>query len=177
MNTKNNKRRLESVKKIEKVFVEFLQTKEIDEISVSSICKSAEINRSTFYSNFVDIYDLADKIRKNLEADFSEMYINETEEKRISNGALKMFRHIKENQRFYRTYFKLGYDNKHQILIYDKLQAQQYLDNKNIDYHIEFFRNGLNAIIKMWLTNGCKESPEEMEEILRMEYRGRAQMD
>jgi hypothetical protein len=43
----------------------------------------------------------------------------------------------------------------------------------NIKYHIEFFRNGLNAIIKLWLANGCKESPEEMATILKQEYRGR----
>lgn len=35
---------------------------------------------------------------------------------------------------------------------------------------MEFFRNGLNAIIKMWLQNGCKESPEELFEILVAEY-------
>ncbi len=43
----------------------------------------------------------------------------------------------------------------------------------NIKYHIEFFRNGLNAIIKLWLAGGCKESPEEMAEVLKQEYRGR----
>lgn len=35
---------------------------------------------------------------------------------------------------------------------------------------MEFFRNGLNAIIRMWLKNGCRETPEEMESILRAEY-------
>jgi hypothetical protein len=46
-------------------------------------------------------------------------------------------------------------------------------DNKYMEYHIEFFRNGLNAIIKLWMDGGCKESPEEMVEILRQEYNGR----
>ena len=43
----------------------------------------------------------------------------------------------------------------------------------NVKYHIEFFRNGFNAIIKLWLKDGCKESPEEMAQILKTEYRGR----
>lgn len=43
----------------------------------------------------------------------------------------------------------------------------------NLKYHIEFFRNGLNAIIKIWLAGGCKETPEEMAEVLHQEYRGR----
>jgi hypothetical protein len=45
--------------------------------------------------------------------------------------------------------------------------------DSHIRYHIEFFRNGLNAIIKLWLAGGCKESPSEMAEILKKEYRGR----
>ena len=34
-------------------------------------------------------------------------------------------------------------------------------------------RNGLNAIIKMWISGGCKESPEEMAQVIKQEYRGR----
>lgn len=38
---------------------------------------------------------------------------------------------------------------------------------------MEFFRSGITAIIKMWLAGGCKESPEDMCEVLRAEYGGR----
>ena len=171
MNVKNNKRRQYTIKKIEKVFMNLILTKEINEISVSDICKGAEINRSTFYANFLDVYDLADKLREKLEQDFGTNF--KDEDNREQGGALKMFRHIKENQLFYKTYFKLGYEEQNRILTYDTGRAERDFGNKNIDYHIEFFRNGLNAIIKMWLAGGCKESPEEMAEILKAEYRGR----
>lgn len=172
MNVKNNKRRRESQEKIEKAFIELLQTREIKEITVSDIIKITGLNRSTFYANYIDIFDLADKTREKLEKEFSNLfadydYFNER------SGALKMFTHIKENQRFYKTYFKLCYDEKHLISIYDTERAEKEHMNSNIKYHIEFFRNGLNAIIKLWLTDGCKESPEEMAEVLKAEYRGR----
>ena len=172
MNTKNNKRRRESVVKINKAFVELLQKEELKRITVSDICKLTGLNRSTFYANFIDIYDLADKLRETLENQFSELfadydYFNER------SGALKMFQHIKENQLFYKTYFKLCYDEKYLISPYDKSRAEKEHINSNIKYHIEFFRNGLNAIIKLWLQNGCKESPEEMAEVLKQEYGGR----
>ena len=38
MNTPNNKRRKESIEKIEKVFLDLLQIKDLDKISVSDIC-------------------------------------------------------------------------------------------------------------------------------------------
>lgn len=172
MNVKNNKRRRESQEKIEKAFIELLQTRELKEITVSDIIKMTGLNRSTFYANYLDIFDLADKMRETLERDFSNLfaeydYFNER------SGAVKMFRHIKENQIFYKTYFKLCYDDKHLISVYDPKRAELEQINSNIKYHIEFFRNGLNAIIKMWLADGCQESPEEMAEVLKQEYRGR----
>lgn len=172
MNTKNNSRRRKSVEKIEKAFVELLLTRELKDISVTDICNMTELNRSTFYANFLDVYDLADKIRDKLESDFSELF-GGSPESQIDDGALKMFRHIKENQLFYKTYFRLGYEDKHKIMIHDTARAVSDFDGKHIEYHIEFFRNGLNAIIKMWLNGGCRETPEEMAAILKAEYRGR----
>ena len=168
MNVKNNRRRRESKEKIEKAFIELLQTKEIKEITVSHIIKLAGLNRSTFYANYIDIFDLADKTRVKLENDFSNLFANYDYFNERS-GALKMFTHIKENQIFYNTYFKLCYDDKHLISIYDKKRAEKEHIDSNIKYHIEFFRNGLNAIIKLWLSEGCKESPEEMAEVLKQE--------
>ena len=172
MNTKNNKRRKESQEKIEKAFIELLQTRQINEITVSDLIKITGLNRSTFYANYMDIFDLADKTRAKLETDFSNLfadydYFNER------SGALKMFTHIQENQIFYKTYFKLCYDDQHLISIYDEERAKKEQIDNNIKYHIEFFRNGLNAIIKLWLAGGCRESPEEMAQVLKQEYRGR----
>ncbi len=173
MNTKNNKRRRESIERIEKTFIELLQTKELSEISVSDICKRCDLNRSTFYANFVDIYELADKIKTELETEVLGLYETERTQQFNSNDYLRLFRHMKDNQLFYKTYFKLGYDEQHPIKLYDTDQAAKDFDNKHIDYHIAFFRSGFNAIVKMWLAGGCQETPEEMDEIIRSEYRGR----
>jgi len=72
MNTPNNKKRKNSQEKIEKTFLQLIQKKNIDEISISMICKMANLNRSTFYANYIDIYDLAEKIKKNMEFEFAQ---------------------------------------------------------------------------------------------------------
>ncbi|MGN0668149.1 MAG: TetR/AcrR family transcriptional regulator [Angelakisella sp.] len=174
MNTKNNRRRRDSVQRIEKVFIELLQSKELNEITVSEICQRCQLNRSTFYANFIDLYDLADKVRAHLEEEVSLLYQAEITQKFNSNDYLRLFRHIKENQLFYRTYFKLGYDNQVKLEAYDVNQARFYFNNQHIAYHIEFFRSGFNAIVKMWLAGGCRETPEEMEQIIHSEYQGRS---
>ena len=117
MNTPNNKRKKESIERIEKVFISLLQTNELNEISVSDICKLAGLNRTTFYANYTDIYGLADSIRDKLEHNLSDLYQNEITRGFNSNDYLKLFRHIKDNQIFYKTYFKLGYDDSYKIIL------------------------------------------------------------
>lgn len=173
MNTPNNRRRKESREKIEKVFVELLQTHELNQIRVSDLCKRARVNRTTFYANYTDLYGLADAIRDRLEAGLADLYREETAAGINTNNYLKLFCHIQQNQIFYRTYFKLGYDNRYTILRYDTELAKRYFQDRFIPYHMEFFKSGLTRIIKLWLENGCQETPEEMWEILKSEYQGR----
>ena len=174
MNTKNNRRRRASVERMEKAFMELLQTRELNEVTVADICKLSGLNRSTFYANFTDLYDLADRVREHLEDEVNRLYEAEKAKKINSNDHLRLFRHIRDNQLFYRTYFKLGYDNQFKLKYYDIHQAQRHFDNRHIEYHVEFFRSGFNAIVKLWLAGGCRETPEELEEIIRSEYQGRA---
>ena len=175
MNIPNNKRKKESQEKIEKIFIDLIQTKEINQISVSDICKKAKLNRTTFYSNYIDIYDLADKIKKKLFEDVLSLYPEETKDKKHSYDFLKLFKHIKENQLFYKTYFKLNYDNNDALegmIDYNEFE-KFYGNNDNVYYHITFFKSGLNAVIKRWLDNDCKESPEEIRDDIVNEYKNK----
>lgn len=173
MNVQNNKRKKSSMEKIEKIFLQLIQKKNIEEISVSTICEKADLNRSTFYANYIDIYDLAEKIKKDMEEEFAEFQIS-MNSKTDEIGYLNMFRHIKENQIFFKTYFKLEDISMSKPTEYRIDLAEKYYDNKYIDYHIEFFRAGLNAVIKKWLAGGCKESPEVINEIITSEYKNKS---
>lgn len=168
MNTKNNKRRRESQNKIEKAFVHMLLTKSINKISVTDICKETGLNRTTFYANYLDIYDLADKIRTQIENNFHEIF-----SKKENHTSLTLFQMIYDNQTMFKMYFKLGYDRENTSAVYNIELAEKYFDCKYLNYHAEFFKSGLNAIIKMWLDGGCTETPEEMADIIKSEYCGR----
>ena len=172
MNTPNNKRKRDSQEKIEKTFLQLIQKKNISEISVSTICEIAKLNRSTFYANYIDVYDLVEKVKNRMAEEFAEFQTSNNSDQN-PNGYLNMFKHIKENQIFFKTYFKLEDISISPITQHDAEMAKKYYDNEYIDYHIEFFRAGLNAIIKKWLNNNCKESPEEMVKIITSEYKNK----
>jgi len=171
MNTVNNKRKRKSQELIEKVFIELIQTKEINEVSVTDICKRANLNRTTFYSSYLDIYDLADKLRVKLEKEVAGLYADVDDTNYSYDNFLRIFKHIKENQIFYRTYFKLGFDKGDIVDEYlSHSQADKYYSKETVAYHAEFFKAGFNAVIKKWRYSGCAESPEEMMEIIKTEY-------
>ena len=176
MNTSNNKRKKESKLKIEKAFIELIQTKEINEISVTDLVKKAKINRSTFYVNYLDIYDLANRIKDKMYQDILELYKEEAIKEKHSYNYLKLFKHIKENQIYYRTMFKLNFDfmDYYDNHLEESDMIKYYGNTNNMDYHIEFFKAGMSAIIKKWLLNNCKESPEEMINIINSEYKGKS---
>ena len=172
MNTPNNKKRKKSQDQIEKIFLQLIQKKNIEEISVSMICEMAGLNRSTFYANYIDIYDLAEKIKNNMENEFAQFQLSNNA-KQDYDGYLNMFKYIKDNQIFFKTYFKLEEISMNVPTQYRIELAEKYYDNKYIDYHIEFFRAGLNAVIKKWLNGGCKETPEEINDIITSEYKNK----
>ena len=172
MNTKNNKRRQESKKRIREAFLEFLKTKKLSEIKVSEICHRAEINRSTFYANFYSVYALADFVYGELESQVGEFF-HITEDPRLwEENFLNLFTHIRDNQDLYAVYFILESERSHvlsrNLSVEGKLAAE-----RSADYRIVFFKNGFNAMVKLWLNNGCKESPVMMRDILLYEYRDR----
>lgn len=174
MNTKGNKRKQESLRKIENAFIALLRHKDTEEISVTEICKRAGVNRSTFYANYTDIKDLMDAIGERMFGALHRIYADEETRGYNSNDFSKLFAHIKDHQDFYRAYFKMGLDLKLQPSRYDTKLAKKYYPSGDIDYHRTFFRAGITAIIKKWLDNGCDLSPERLFGILKDEYRNKS---
>ena len=56
-------RRIRYTKKIIKeTFLNLLEEKELNKITVSEICRISDINIATFYKYYLDLFDLFDKI-------------------------------------------------------------------------------------------------------------------
>ena len=168
-NTPDNKRKRNSKERMARALLQLIQDKKIKDISVSELCAAAKVNRTTFYNNYNNISELAEDVRQNMILEYASLYDGNTDGHTPENY-LKMFRHIKENQIFYRTYFMLCPESRELYTYYDKNLAKTYGKDKHVEYHVEFFAAGFTAIIKLWLDRNCKETPEEMLEILMSEY-------
>ncbi len=67
-------RRIKKTKQaIQLAFAKLLSEKSMDHITVKSLCETADINKSTFYLHYQDIYDCADCIRDTIVDEFCEV--------------------------------------------------------------------------------------------------------
>ena len=173
MNVPNNKRRQNTILKIHTAFIDFLQERELNEISVTDICNAAEINRTTFYANYSDINALAESEMKKLEADMIQIFEKGFDKSSSDDILLRLFTYIKDNQPQCKLYFKLGLSGRFPTPDAAIGESNHYHNDIYGKYHQEYFRAGLSAIIKMWVDGGCVETPEELLSVLHREYNWR----
>ena len=59
---KRNRREAYTLRVIRETFLELLQKQNVERISVGKLCQLADINRSTFYRHYTDVYALLNEI-------------------------------------------------------------------------------------------------------------------
>lgn len=171
MNTPNNRRRKDSQIRLERAFVHLLERKDIAEITVTDLCQAAQLNRSTFYSNYEDIYHLADGLQQRLAQEVLDSFLPLSEGEGYEDRCmLALFNMIRDNQKLFKACLQLGIDQLDPRWSLDAKNARLRYNNQHLEYHVAFFRAGLNAVIRRWLELDCAQSPEELLDILRQEY-------
>ena len=174
-NTINNKAKRDSRERMIKALFELVQTRKVQDISISELCELAQVNRTTFYNHYDNINKLAEDARNEIAQEYARQFEGNTDGFTPEN-ILIMFRHFHDNQIIYTTYFKLNPSYNESLSIYNRELAKQHYPNQSdnlVRYHAEFFAAGITAIIKHWLSAGCKETPEEMTKIIISEYQNK----
>ena len=57
---------------IHNTFLELRSKKPLEKITIKELCEKAQINKSTFYSHYKDIYDLSDQLETDVVASVIE---------------------------------------------------------------------------------------------------------
>ncbi len=133
------------IQELDLALIALLQTKAKQEITVFDLCEQAQVSRSAFYNHYSDIAALETTFCQRTEEKLSGF-------KHTSDDFSWIFSYIAENNDVFTAYFKLPYFEKHN------------------DYKMLFFRKGVYSVAKLWFESGCKESPEQMGEIINREY-------
>lgn len=183
MNTANNKRSRDTDEAIIQAAFQVMveKNKPVSKITVREICEIAGINRSTFYTHYLDVFDLFDKVEQHMAQECAEIIFSTYAAGGGFQAAIEgEFGFILAYKDFYRIYFSEINHTAHILTImtepFEKQIAQVrasefgFKVKGEADYHFTFFTAGITALISRWLNNGCKESPHQLYEILQREY-------
>lgn len=175
MNKSNNIRFVETDQKIKTALFSLLAKKKYNDVSIKEICEKAGINRSSFYAHYDDINDLMLKTERTLSLKIAKIF--DPQIKWTNEIFVELFEFLYENRDFYRSYlcaneqmFMEVSDFKNFVgALNDNCNNLGFDETERI-YHMAFFAGGIKALVKSWISSGCKETPEQLAQILKNEY-------
>lgn len=155
-----------------KGLISLMETKDIKDISVKELADLADINRSTFYLHYNDIYDMLNQIENELFVEFNDI-LDRTicpEGKPVSAQAalLEIFSFLDRHREVTRTIMSphgdLSFVNRMKALVKERIHNHLNSNLPHGDYtYIEaFVVSGCIGVIESWLNHPNPKSPEEI---------------
>lgn len=180
MSTYDHKNR-KTKKLIQTSFVQILEKKSFEIITIGDIAKKAQINRGTFYLHFQDKFDLLEQIEQQLFKDIGnhldELQLNysstHTFEKEQEQLAAALFSSIKEYSPLLKIFlsnrgragFHLRFRDAFSEKVRSNLEKNESLQTNlkvPLDYFLSFITSAFLGLIEQWVQNGLDKSAEEM---------------
>ena len=167
----------ETKEAIKHAFMDLYRKKNIDRITIAELSRAANVNRSTFYYYFEDIYDLLAQVEQDFLYTVQEILppiitslLNRNYEEQLT--AITDFFH-----RYNKQYLLFLVEKPNpKITQAVKTHAQKYaLSIIGLDFNeltlqqklnIEYIANGQLGMIGWWLANGQKYSIEELSQLM-----------
>jgi len=161
-----------------------LEDNPISKITVKKLCEVADINRSTFYSHYTDVYDLLRQLELEVTMELTDfisehIFTDKTEE--IVQVMNVMLEYIGENSDLFKVLLSENGDISFQRDLMRITQHKSITDLhnlKNINTQTSefiqcFFLAGSISIIREWLQEGMTNSPREISELItKLLYEG-----
>ena len=181
MNVKNNRLLRETDEKIIRA-VYAMMTQEhrpIGKITVREICERTGIHRSTFYAHYRDVFDLVDKVEKNMSRQLTETFFRKLDENASARDCFtELITFILEHRDFYLYYLTESKQYGILQLAWDPIRERAgsidadptrfgACTQEEMEYHGVFFLVGMTAVVRMWLQKGCRETPADLYNLLR----------
>ncbi|MBW3088233.1 TetR/AcrR family transcriptional regulator [Bifidobacterium sp. 82T24] len=178
-------RRTKTETKIRDAFIELMQEKGFEAMTVSSIVRLADINRGTFYLHYLDKFDLKQQLIDDAIDDLAEILVDsDARSGRSAVGdVLDIFRteaiaealrYVKREYAFFDAISRSGNDMQMYDRFKDVLKRMLISQAKRLDltshtfadipqpYAMEILVSSVSSIIWLWIRGGCKETPERI---------------
>ncbi|OGO38158.1 MAG: hypothetical protein A2W35_15905 [Chloroflexi bacterium RBG_16_57_11] len=169
---------------IRNALVSLIEEKGFDDLSVSEIAIKANINRGTFYLHYKDKFDLLEQTGAEVLQDLENIF-RHAKSLRIADFistdqpfpiTVELLEYVKENEALVRVLFGLGggiafraklrkvVENTLKLGFLAGLKEENFLVPR--EFLVSYLLHAHFGVVQSWLENGCKESPQEMAQIL-----------
>lgn len=184
---KNESKYFNTALKMDTAFLELLEHKDFEFITVKEICKKAGVNRSTFYLHYETIDDLINECTQYINEHFNTYMNHDCNDFIADINSLPVdrlylmtpeylepyLRYIMEHKRLFSIAIKnttllrleQNYDKMFQT-IFNPILERYNVPIERRKYVMEFYIHGLMAIIYEWLKNDCSDSIEDIINIM-----------
>ncbi|MFA9378291.1 MAG: TetR/AcrR family transcriptional regulator [Lachnotalea sp.] len=159
---------------IQNAFIQLLNEKPINKITVMEVCRIAEINRATFYKYYSDPYDWLEKMEKTIINNAKEIIrkINVTN----SHDTFTQFLGNIANKKEFLSVLAAKYGDKifyeelfsiclKEIAVQNQINALFSFD-KHSKWKEYFLAYGCSGIVRCWIENEMKEEPSEVAQYI-----------
>ncbi|WNF38326.1 TetR-like C-terminal domain-containing protein [Bacillaceae bacterium IKA-2] len=175
MNSKLDRRKKYTRMVLKESLMKLLKEKSISTVTVKEICVLADINRSTFYSHYLDQFDLLNQIEEEIIADMNEtLTANYNQDEETLQMTEKIVEYVAENSDVCATLFSEHGDSsfkKRVMMVASEYTVKTWLSsypfNSEISEYVSMFAvSGSIHVLENWLNNGMDKSPKEIAEII-----------
>lgn len=177
MDQKTDKPVIKTKHAIYKAFVELLNEKDINQITITDVAKRANINRKTFYNYYSDINDVMEEI-ENLVVSAFIKNIGTVEFTNMADFLTEIFikftETVNHDLEFYGLLFKTNNRSFLIVKIVDilkkyvqqRIEETEILDQKRFKVAVDLCIPGIISVYMNWFTNSYDYSIEELSSLL-----------
>ena len=173
MTNKPENRRVRMTKRLLKdALLELLEQKDLAAITVTAVCETADVHRSTFYKYYEDTAALL----RDLEQDYLDQIptpphvLNQMDQEQLLSETTAFFDYVKRNERAYRVFFGESTSSNFTARLIDLL-CSQHAENSTEDCMASYYRhlyiaNGTVGVLRDWVKAGFPVSSRTIAEMM-----------
>ena len=167
---KEHRRNRKTKKALLDALIGLIGEKKVKHITVKEITEIADVNRSTFYFYYKDVFDMFEQLEADLFREFNDAFKKIIWDDNV-DGLLGFFTYlfefIQSNSDMFRIF--LGPDGDYSfieklkdIIVQSQPPNKITLEEKEKEFYIPFVIFGSIGIIQQWLRGNMNTSPKEM---------------
>ncbi|MFS0657129.1 TetR/AcrR family transcriptional regulator [Bacillus sp. 179-C3.3 HS] len=171
-----DRRTVKTKKAIRESFLQLLKEKEVQQITVSELSRRADLGRGTFYLHYQDVFDLYEKLERELFDQLGGLY----DEAFPSEDPLDMLaflnkttEYLKDNQYMLTLFVKRNSPTTNQFKVFFKekvmkewqlLNQRHMTENEQIE--ASFVVSGVVGVLEEWIHEGMTVDAEKLARTL-----------